>query len=447
MRKPNILFVFSDQQRWDTMGCYGQKLSVTPNLDRLAREGTLFENTFTCQPVCGPARACLQSGRYATEIGCYRNNIALPRNIPTLADRMHDAGYETGYIGKWHLGSTGGASHEKLGETFNHRTNAVPPELRGGYRDYWLAADALEWTSHGYDGFMFDAGMNRVDFKGYRVDCVTDFALEYLRTRTLERPFFLFLSYLEPHFQNDRNRFEGPLGSKERFRDYEVPGDLKDTGGDWRQNYPDYLGCCASIDRNFGRLRAELERRGIWDDTVIFYNSDHGCHFRTRNSEYKRSCHEDSIRVPLIARGPGFDGGGVVPELISSIDIPPTLLSCAGAATDGMSGRAVQPLLHGSTADWPDDVFIQISESQVGRAVRTARWKYSVRAADRDGVLDAGSDHYTEDFLYDLANDPWERRNLVRAPEYASVRAEMARRLKKRMQAAGEAVPVIRPAE
>lgn len=447
MRKPNILFVFSDQQRWDTMGCYGQKQPVTPNLDRLAQKGTRFENTFTCQPVCGPARACLQSGRYATEIGCYRNNIALPRgSIRTLADRMHEAGYETGYIGKWHLASTGGDSHENLGERFNCRTSAVPPALRGGYRDYWLASDALEWTSHGYDGHMFGADMKQVDFKGYRVDCVTDFALDYLRSRKLDRPFFLFLSYLEPHFQNDHNRFEGPVGSKERFRDYEVPGDLAGTAGDWRENYPDYLGCCESIDRNFGRIRDMLDRRGIADDTVVFYSSDHGCHFRTRNSEYKRSCHEASIRVPLIAAGPGFDGGGVVRRLVSSIDIPPTLLRCAGAASDGMSGRALQPLLNGNAADWPDDVFIQISESQVGRAIRTARWKYSVRAFDKDGSLDAGSDRYEEEFLYDLQNDPCERHNLVRQSEYAGVRARLAARLKRRMHMAGEKIPEIRPA-
>ena len=98
MTRPNIIFYFSDQQRWDTLGCYGQPLPVTPNLDRLAREGTRFTHAFTCQPVCGPARACLQSGVYATQTGCYRNAIALPQGIPTLASCFAKAGYETAYF-------------------------------------------------------------------------------------------------------------------------------------------------------------------------------------------------------------------------------------------------------------------------------------------------------------------------------------------------------------
>ena len=105
MNRPNIIFYFSDQQRFDTMGCYGQPLPVTPFLDSLAREGVKFENAFTCQPVCGPARACLQTGQYATRTGCYRNAVALPGDIPTLAGYFGDAGYDTAYIGNWHLAS------------------------------------------------------------------------------------------------------------------------------------------------------------------------------------------------------------------------------------------------------------------------------------------------------------------------------------------------------
>ena len=246
-RQPNILFFFTDQQRWDTVGAYGQPLNVTPNFDRLATEGVRFDKAITCQPVCGPARSCLQTGKYATEVGCYRNGIALPQDQKTVAHWLTEAGYEVGYIGKWHL-----ASDELRG--INLRTEPVPLERRGGYKDYWLAADVLEFTSHGYDGYMYNADMERVDFTGYRVDCVTDFALDYLRTRTLERPFFLFLSFIEPHHQNDHKRYEGPVGSKERFKDFVVPGDLVGTQGDWRENYSDYLGQINSLDANMGRI-------------------------------------------------------------------------------------------------------------------------------------------------------------------------------------------------
>ncbi len=227
-RKPNILVFFTDQQRWDTCGCYGQKLDVTPALDRMAAEGVKFEKAFTCQPVCGPARACIQTGKYATETGCYRNGIALAEGERTLARILSGMGYETAYIGKWHLASTG--------QKQDYRTRAVTPGLRGGYKDYWLASDVLEFTSSAYEGHMFDSGMRKVKFKGYRVDCQTGFAIEYLKNRKRDRLFFLFLSYLEPHHQNDEKRYIGPPGSKERFADYDVPGDLRGTGGDWCEN-------------------------------------------------------------------------------------------------------------------------------------------------------------------------------------------------------------------
>ncbi|MBN1808336.1 MAG: sulfatase-like hydrolase/transferase [Planctomycetes bacterium] len=442
--KPNILFIFSDQQRWDTMGCYGQKLDVTPNLDRLAYEGVLFRNAFTCQPVCGPARACLQSGKYATEVGCFKNGIALPLGIPTLARHMRKAGYEAGYIGKWHLASVNFGPEDTL---LNLRTEPVPPERRGGYDDYWLAADVLEFTSHGYDGYMYDADMKRVDFKGYRVDCVTDFVLDYLGTRTGEKPWFLFLSYIEPHHQNDHNRYEGPNGSREKWKDYEVPGDLVDTEGDWRENFPDYLGCCNSIDHNFGRIRDELEKLGVIDNTLLIYTSDHGSHFRTRNAEYKRACHDACTHVPLIINGPGFTGGKVVEELVSLIDLPPTVLAAGQAAPlPGMQGRPLQELTGNGTDDWPDEVFMQISESHVGRAVRTDRWKYSVRAPEREGGRHPDSNLYVEDYLYDLKDDPHERNNLVKDPAFDGVRADMRQRLMAFMARAHEAAPEIRPA-
>ncbi|MHB0937492.1 MAG: sulfatase-like hydrolase/transferase [Armatimonadota bacterium] len=440
MPQPNIIFFFTDQQRWDTCGCYGQPLEITPNLDRMVAEGVRFDLAFTCQPVCGPARSCLQTGKYATETGCFRNNIALPLDERTIAHDLADAGYEVGYLGKWHLASTGNDE--------NFRERAVPPERRGGYTDFWLASDVLEFTSHGYDGHLFNAEMQQVDFTGYRVDAQTDFALDYLRTRDGQRPFFLFLSYIEPHFQNDHKHFEGPIGSKERFKDFPVPGDLEGTEGDWREEYPDYLGCCAALDVGLGRIRAELQRLGLADNTLIIFTSDHACHFCTRNSEYKRSCHDNSIRVPMVACGPGFTGGKMVDELVSLIDIPPTILAAGGVATPrSMRGRPLQGLADGTARDWPQEVFVQISESQVGRAVRTKRWKYSVRAPGIPGSERPASDRYVEDFLYDLERDPHERNNLVADPALAGVRAELAATLTRYLVEVEGSAPEILPAE
>ncbi len=446
MSVPNIILIFSDQQRWDTMGCYGQELEVTPNLDRMAEEGVRFEYAFTCQPVCGPARACLQTGKWATEMGCFRNGIALPLDETTIAHLLSGAGYEVGYIGKWHLAST-----NRMGDAdVDYRTKPVPPERRGGYRDYWLASDVLEFTSHSYDGHMFDTDGNQVDFPPgrYRVDAQTDWALDYLRTRSGEKPFYLFVSYIEPHHQNDHNRYEGPHGSKERFANYPVPGDLIGTEGDWRENYPDYLGCIHSIDQNLGRIRKELGTLGLAEDTLILYTSDHGSHFRTRNSEYKRSCHEGCIRIPMLACGPGFQGGKTVSELVSLIDVPPTALTAGGVTPpEWMRGRPLQELLGGIPDNWPQEVFLQISESQVGRAIRTRRWKYSVYAPDKSGNQHPDSAHYVEQYLYDLEADPHERNNLVSDPAYAAVRAKLAEVLVRRMAEAGETVPTISPCQ
>ena len=225
-RQPNVVIFFTDQQRWDTTGVHGNPMDLTPNFDRVAMEGTHCTNAFTCQPVCGPARACIQTGRYATEMGAFTNHRRLPAGERTLAHHLSDAGYEAGYIGKWHLASCG-----PRGGADDFRTRPVPPDRRGGYRDYWLASDVLEFTSHSYDGHMFDADGQRVEFPAgrYRADCVTDSAIEFLRVRSGKRPFFLMVSYIEPHHQNDHNRYEGPRGSKERFADYPVPGDLVDT--------------------------------------------------------------------------------------------------------------------------------------------------------------------------------------------------------------------------
>jgi arylsulfatase A-like enzyme len=448
MTRPNILFLFSDQQRWDTMGCYGQPLNITPNLDRIAAQGVRFETAITCQPVCGPARACLQTGKYATEMGTFRNGIPLPLDERTLAHELKAAGYSVGYIGKWHL-----ASHrfsvDKKPSIHNYEDSPVPPERRGGYMDYWLVSDVLEFTSHSYDGHMFNGDMERVEFPPdrYRVDVLTDWAMDYLRSLDLDKPFFLFVSYIEPHHQNDHNCYEGPRGSKEKYADFVTPGDLVGTEGDWRENFPDYLGCCHSLDENAGRIDAVLHELGIADNTLLIYASDHGSHFRTRNSEYKRAPHEGCVHIPIILRGPGFTGGQVLDDLVSLIDLPPTILTAGGVEpTSVMRGHALQDLVDGTAETWRDEVFIQISESQVGRAIRTKRWKYSVYAPEKNGGRDMDSDAYVEQYLYDLDADPHERNNLVRDPVYADLRQQLAERLVQRMVQAGESAPVISPA-
>jgi len=441
MEKPNIVVIFTDQQRFDTLN-----RDISPNLLEIAKEGVNFTNTFTCQPVCGPARSCLQTGKFATETGCYRNGIALPKDATSIAHHLGNEGYSTGYIGKWHLASTVLPSKDDIGEKVDYQIKPIPLERRGGYNDYWLAADLLEFTSHPFEGHLFDGDMNKVEFEGYRVDSLTDFTLEFLENKKNEQPFFLFLSYLEPHHQNDLERFVGPKNSQKRFADAEIPEDLQNLEGDWKENYADYLGCCNSIDKNVRRIYDKLNQLGMLDNTLLVFLSDHGCHFKTRNWEYKRSCHDSSIHVPLIIRGPGFSAGKNIIDLVSLIDIPPTILRAAQLPIPSyMQGRPLQDLMEDTPLDWRKEVFIQISESQVGRAIRTKRWKYSVRAPHKSGFLYTKSNTYREDFLYDLEHDPHEQHNLIHDSQYDDIKAQLENRLKRRMELASEEIPEIKP--
>ncbi len=427
--RPNIIVFFTDQQRWDTAGVHGNPLDLMPNFDRMAQRGTHTFNAFTCQPVCGPARSCLQTGLYATTTGCFRNGIPLPSGAQTLAHHFREAGYMTGYIGKWHL-----AAEEP-----------VPESKRGGY-EYWLASNVLEFTSDAYRTVMYNNENQPVRLPGYRVDALTDAAIRYIDTHQ-DRPFYLFLSFLEPHHQNHLDDYPPPDGYRERYMGKWVPPDLAALGGSTHQHLAGYYGMVKRLDEAFGRLLDALVSLDLRDNTVVLFTSDHGCHFKTRNGEYKRSCHESSIRVPTALQGPGFDGGGRMQSLVSLIDLPPTLLDAAGLSVPAeMQGRSILPLTKGETEGWPDEVFIQISESQVGRAVRTQRWKYGVTAPEKHGGRDAASDRYVEEYLYDLQADSYELANLMGLESHREVAAVMRERLTRRMVEAGESEPTIEPA-
>ena len=420
--KENIVFFFSDQQRFDTLGCNGQILPITPNLDALAQEGVNFRSTFTAQPVCGPARACLQTGLYPTETGCYRNAVSLPLDADTIARRMKQAGYHVAYVGKWHLASDEDENH--------YETGAVPLERRGGYDEYWRAADVLEFTSHGYDGYIFDENNNKVEFKGYRADCITDFALDYIKNYNDEKPFFLFISHIEPHHQNDRGDYEGPEGSKKRFAHFKQPNDLCRGIGDWEKYMPDYLGCCHALDDNLGKVVDALKAKGIYDNTTIFYASDHGCHFKNNTDiapggydDYKRNSFENTIHVPLIIKGKDFRGGKCEERLVSLLDLPKTILEIGEAEIpQQMQGHS---LLHLDTPSARKSVYIQISESYVGRAVRTERYKYVVWAPEKDPWNDSSSAIYTEKYLFDLQEDPFEKDNLLHSEAAQPVKEKL----------------------
>ena len=433
--RENIIFYFTDQQRADTCGCFGQPLDITPNLDSLAKEGVKFAHAYSPQPVCGPCRALFQTGKYPTETGCFRNNIMLPKGVKTLADYIEEAGYETAYIGKWHLASDGELEKAPV---IDHTITAIPKELRGGYTGFWRTADVLEFTSHGYDGYVFDENDNRIDFKGYRADCIMDMALQFFDQYDRKKPFFMTISQIEPHHQNDHKHYEGPHGSKEKYKNFVLPGDLAALKGNAAEEYPDYLGQCASLDENLGRLIKRLKEEHLYENTVIIFASDHGSHFMTRNTDshlhgyddYKRTCHGAATHVPLVIAGGDYKGGKAVEELVSTESLPKTILAIAGVDVgDVMIGENLLDVVCGKTDNRPNEVFSQISESRVGRCIRTRHYLYSVYAPDKDGGACAASDLYADDFLYDLRTDPYELNNLIHDPAYDKVRLELREKL------------------
>ena len=430
--QPNVIVFFTDQQRWDTTGVHGNPLDLTPNFDRMARNGTDVHYSFTCQPVCGPARSSLQTGLYATETGCYRNGIPLAEDSKTLAHHFKDGGYDTAYIGKWHLADT--ALH-----------GGVPPEQRGGY-DYWLAANLLEFVSDAYDMVLYDNDQQAVKLPGYRVDAQTDAAIRYINDHQ-QNPFFLFMSYIEPHHQNHRDDYPAPIGYAEKYRSQWIPPDLAALGGSTHQHLAGYLGMIKRLDEALGRLIDALHSLDMIDNTIILFTSDHGCHFKTRNDEYKRSCHEGSIRVPTAIQGPGFQGGGRLNQMISLIDLPPTLLDAAGLPVpDEMQGRSILPLVNREHIEWQTEAFVQISESQVGRAIRTPRWKYAVVAPDKHSWDDSNSEVYVEAELYDLLADPYELHNLAGFETHRVVCDVLRNRLIRRIAMAEGQEPIVEPA-
>ncbi|MFW5884147.1 MAG: sulfatase-like hydrolase/transferase [Spirochaetota bacterium] len=434
-RKPNVIVFFTDQQRADTTGLHGNPMGLTPNFDRMAQAGTHFVNTFTCQPVCGPARATLQTGRFASTTGVWRNGIRLPADQPRVSTLFSEAGYATGYIGKWHLSED----------------DPVPREEQIGY-DYWMGSNVLEFQSDAYDLNLFDADGTKHHFPGYRVDAQTDLAIRYIDEHA-DDPFFLYLSYLEPHHQNHVDSYPAPTGYERAYGDPWTPGDLRALGGSSARHLPGYYGMVRRLDEALGRVEDALRSLDLLDDTIILYISDHGNHFKTRNGEYKRSCHDASLHVPCFASGPGFRGGGRVEELVSLVDIAPTLLDAAGLEPlPGAHGRSAVPLVGGDgrkadVSDWPDHVFVQISEAETGRAIRTHRWTYGVShvdpAQERLRPSAEYADEYTELFLYDLAHDPNQLENLINRDSHSAVRERMRGLLLERIRSVEGRTPRI----
>ena len=339
----NVLFINTDQQRKDTLACYGNAAVQTPHLDALAARGTKFDSCYVTQPVCSPCRSSMATGLFPNATTVVENNIHLPGELFAWPRAMQAAGYRTAYIGKWHLGV------EPVPDYF---------DLWRGYHTGWphFVREAPFYTPPGESDSAFRARLAQVQpatvegdslIGRYRPDIETDYAIDFLRENR-DRPFACWLSYYPPHTPKD--------APKENIALYE--GKIEPHG------QAVYHAMVNRLDWNIGRLMAEMDALGLREKTLIIFTSDHGENYPMHwNKHLKRLCNDQSANVPLIISLPGvLPEGKEISNVASSADLCPTMLDLCGLpVSDGLHGKSMKRLLHGDAAGWHEDVFIQNS--------------------------------------------------------------------------------------
>ncbi|MBA2810563.1 sulfatase [Streptomyces sp. KM273126] len=421
-RKPNVLFVLTDQWRAQSVGYAGDPNARTPRIDELAAESVDFENAISGAPVCCPARASLLTGQYPLEHGVYINDVELRPRGTTLGEAYRDAGYRTGYIGKWHLyGSPDGR--------YGRRTDPVPVEKQFGF-EHWKAAEC----THDYnDSFYFEgASTERKFWEGYDAEDQTTDACAFIADSDDERPYMLVVSYGPPHF---------PLHTApERFRSlYEdapielrgnVPDELADASTEALRGYYAHI---AALDRCVERLLDAVERSGSAQDTIVVFTSDHGDMMGSQGIRHdvKVCPWDESVRVPLLLRYPARFGatGSRNPVPVNTPDLMPTLLGLCGIPVPG-TVRGTDVL--GATP--PGSAFIGMPVPilwartyGIGeyRGLRTTRHTY-IRSLQGPWLL------------YDNVDDPLQLNNLCADPAYASLVEELDGELDRRLAELGD---------
>jgi arylsulfatase A-like enzyme len=422
-RPPNVVFVFSDEHRWQSMAHTELPEVYTPNMTRLAAQGTEFTRCISNYPVCSPYRAMMMTGRWPYEQGVIDNNIALSPEHMTIGKAFQQSGYDTGYIGKWHLVGTRaepfGFDHSLIWE----RTNA-----------------------HWDESIYYPADGDPVQPKGYNATLMTDQALEYMRAHQNE-PFFLMLSLNPPH----ANFLDAPDPKLALYPEGSLPRRPNTSGldpelgeegnvlkaNDWA-HYRGYHAHISAIDDELGRVMAALDELGIADDTILIYTSDHGSMFGSHGVGSKRQPFEESIRVPFIVRWPGnIPSGEKVEALFGTIDLCPTLCALAGIAVpEDFQGQDFSGHVLRGDGPAPESQFIMhiAKENASGgnehpapifRGVRGPRYTYAV-LAEGGGML------------FDNETDPFQMNNRYADPVMADVRRGHHAMLEKCLRAASD---------
>ena len=419
--RPNILFVLADQWRAQAFGHAGDPNVHTPNIDRLQREGVRFINAVATVPVCCPARASLISGQHVLAHGVFLNDVALSPDTVTIAKVLGGAGYDTAYIGKWHLNGNG-------------RSAFIPRERRQGF-EYWKA---LECT-HDYNHSSYYAdGPKKLVWDGYDAVAQTRDAQRYLRDHAgTGKPFFLFLAWGPPHdpYQTAPQKYRARYQTDKMKLRANVPEAISEKA---RTALAGYYAHCTALDDCVGDLLQTLSETGLAENTLVVFASDHGDLLGSHGGFNKQQPYDESIRVPLIFRWPKGLGtrGRKVEAPISLEDVMPTLLdlcrvpipkSVEGLDYGGYLRRGKNPS-DGAALIACVAPFGQWERRQGGqeyRGIRTERYTY---VRDRSGPW----------LLFDDQADPDQSRNLVNLPEYAALQKKLEAALARKLKTSGD---------
>jgi N-acetylglucosamine-6-sulfatase len=448
--RPNVLLILCDDLRWDALGCAGHPYLQTPHIDRLAAEGVRFRNAFCTTSLCSPSRASILSGLYAHTHGVRDNFTEFPSNLPSFPRALQAAGYETAYIGKWHMGENN-------------------DQRRPGF-DYWISHKG----QGKYYGTEFNINGRRETRPGYYTHEVTQFALDFLRQpRAASKPWLLILGHKAPHsfylpeprysnafdhvqisYPETAFQLEGkPVWIRDRLPTWHgIYGPLFE----WRKQFPDnrpeavkdfaamtraYWGVIRSVDDSVGQLRGALAASGQLDRTVLLFMGDNGLLNGEHGMVDKRTMHEPSIRIPLLARYPGLTSPAkprVIEPMVLTLDLCPSVLELCGLkAPRGLQGQSWVRLVQRGDRRWRRSFLYEYNyEKQFPytpnvRGVRTDDWKY-IHYPTGDGGEDC---HIAE--LYDLKRDPEERHNLSRDPRFAGKIRELQKELDRLLKSTG----------
>ncbi len=411
--RPSILLLLADQWRGQTLGAAGDSNLKAPHLEELARGGLLFSRAYTSNPLCSPARASLFTGRFPHACQVPANNIRLPLDEPTISQALADAGYVTGYIGKWHLDGS---------ET----PGFVPPGPRRRGFAYWAAFN----RGHRYfDSVYFRDGPEPIRGEGFEPDYQTGLACDFIR-QNAGRPWFLVIAWGPPHPPRTPPAPFAGWYDPERLRlRPNVPAAKAAEG---RKALAGYYGLCSALDANVGRLLETLRSAGMLDETIIVFTSDHGDMLGSHGLEAKGVPFEEATRIPLLVRyGRAIRGGAASDMPISIVDLMPSLLSLAGLPVPaGVQGRDLSQQWVRGTGPRAESVYCQ------GRLGTPEEWRMVVRGLDKL-VVDR---ELNVTHLYNLGQDPYERTNLAREPGMARTRDEMTAILRDWMQRLGDRI-------